>query len=61
MAVGLIDLPESAEIRPGESKEVEIDFLPSPELRVEIRPGRERRIQEGGQLVGLGTVLEVLE
>ena len=61
MAMGQINLPEGSLFKPGDTKELEIIFLAWPELRSEIRPGREWRIQEGGQLVGVGTILAVLD
>lgn len=61
MAMGLIDLPVGTSFSPGETKEMDITFFPRPELRAEISPGRQWLIQEGGQVVGSGTVITVVE
>ena len=61
MGTGFVDLPEGVEVRPGESVECNIQFWEWARLKGEIYPGREWRIQEGGKLVGFGTVLGVLE
>ena len=60
MATGFLDLPNGTELHPGESIELTIRFWNCPELKDQIYPGREWRIQEGGRLVGFGTVLEIL-
>ena len=60
MTIGSIDLPDGTELHPGESIELPIVFCSWPGLNSQIYPGREWRIQEGAQLVGIGTVLEVL-
>ena len=60
MVVGFIDLPDGAELRPGESAELQIMFSDFPDLKGQIYPGRDWRIQEGAKLVGIGTVLEIL-
>lgn len=60
MAVGSIDLPAGSELRPGEATEVTITFFAWPSLAPHIYPGREWRIQEGGRLVAIGRVIEVL-
>ena len=60
MTVGFIELPDGIELHPGESIEIPITFWNWPGLEEQIYPGREWRIQEGGQLVGIGTVLEIL-
>ena len=60
MCVGFIDLPEGREVRPGDTIETPLSLLIWPELKREIRAGREWRIQEGGRLVAMGTVLSVL-
>jgi hypothetical protein len=60
MTVGFIDLPEGTELHPGESIDLPIIFSNWPGLRDQIYPGREWRIQEGGKLVGIGTIIRVL-
>ncbi|MDH7971438.1 hypothetical protein QH494_04530 [Sphingomonas sp. AR_OL41] len=60
MTVGFIELPDGMELHPGESIDVPITFGRWPGLEGQIYPGREWRIQEGGTLVGIGTILEVL-
>ncbi len=59
MGMGSIELPSGVVLRPGESTEMEMTLHPWPE-DTDLSSGREWRIQEGGQLVGIGTVLEVL-
>jgi len=60
MTVGIIDLPEGAELHPGESINLPIMFWNWPGLKDQIYPGREWRIQEGTKLVGIGIIIEVL-
>ena len=60
MAVAYIDLPDGEGLALGETREISLTFWPWERLNDEIRPGREWRIQEGGHLVGHGTVIEVL-
>jgi hypothetical protein len=60
MFIGQIDLAESG-LQSGEAADLIVDFVETAELEAMLRPGLEWRIQEGGTLVGAGTVLEVLE
>jgi elongation factor Tu len=60
MRMGLIDLPDGQPWEPGQSREVEIRFLNLNPDEVGLRPGREWRIQEGGRLVGVGTIMRLL-
>ena len=60
MLVGLIELRDGEELQPGESAVFEIEFLNWSALRPELRPGTAWLIQEGAQVVGVGTVLEIL-
>lgn len=60
MTIGFIDLPDGAELHPGESIDLPIMFWNWPGLKGQIHQGREWRIQEGAKLVGFGTILEVL-
>lgn len=59
MGMGSIDLPQGVLLHPGESVDVEMTLYPWP-ADTDLSPGREWRIQEGWQLVGIGTVLAVL-
>ncbi|HEY1427673.1 MAG TPA: hypothetical protein VGF50_13465 [Caulobacteraceae bacterium] len=61
MAMGFIDLPAGERWLPGETKEMELTFWTWPALESILTAGREWRVQEGPQLVGIGTVLEVLD
>ena len=61
MTIGFVELPEGTELHPGESIELPIMFWKWPGLEGQIYPGREWRIQEGAKLVGLGTVIEVMQ
>lgn len=61
MCLGIIDLAEGEKVWPGDTIERVITLLILSELKSEIREGREWRIQEGRRLVGIGTVLEVLD
>jgi len=56
MGMGEISLPEGVSLFPGESIEVEMTLYPWP-ADIDLSPGREWRIQEGGKLVGIGTLL----
>src|SRR5262245_1440203 len=56
MTIGFIDLPEGRELHPGESIVLKIKFWNWPGLEEQVYPGREWRIQEGGKLVGIGTI-----
>lgn len=60
-AIGLINLPLGQDIHPGEETEVEVIFLPWPELTPELHTGRIWRIQEGAKIVGYGEILKVLK
>lgn len=61
MDVGFIQFGENVSLRPGEAMDLEITFLARPGLSDVLVRGREWRIQEGLQLVGVGTILEILE
>ena len=60
MTVGFIELPDGTELYPGESIDLPVTFWNWLGLEGQIYQGREWRIQEGGKLVGIGTILEVL-
>lgn len=59
MTIGGIDLPDGVELRPGEEVECVVAFWRWSGLEERIHPGREWRIQEDRQLVGIGVVVEV--
>ena len=59
MGRGSIDLPQGVLLHPGESIDIEMTLFAWP-VDTDLSPGREWRIQEGGQLVGMGTVLALL-
>jgi elongation factor Tu len=59
LAAGFIDLPTDQSPKPGETFEAEVKFLPSY-ITDAIKVGSAWRIQEGGQLVGFGTAIEIL-
>lgn len=61
MTIGLVDLPDGVELRPGETMELTIAFWAWPGLVGQIYSGRRWSIQEGARLVGVGTIKEVLE
>lgn len=60
MCMGEIVILDGLEIDPGGEFECRINFIVWPELLPTIMPGRTWRIQEGGKLVGIGTIIEVL-
>jgi len=61
MDIGFIEFAEGELLHPGESIEREVTFLSRPGLKDALVPGLKWRIQEGPRLVGIGTVLEILE
>ncbi|MFV0624067.1 hypothetical protein ACBY01_08680 [Sphingomonas sp. ac-8] len=60
MCMGAIDLSEGRTLAPGEATDVEMVLLAWPALIQELEVGRRWRIHEGAQLVGWGTVLELI-
>ena len=60
MCMGAIDLSDGQTLAPGGEIDVEMVLLAWPALTQAIQVGRRWRMQEGGQLVGWGTVLEVI-
>jgi translation elongation factor EF-Tu-like GTPase len=58
--IGQVDLVEGQRLEPGQTAEVVVRFVDAPGLREKLRPGREWRIQEAKRLMGLATVLDVL-
>jgi translation elongation factor EF-Tu-like GTPase len=60
MDVGFVEFADDESLHPGETIEREITFWSRPGLNEVLVPGRAWRIQEGARLVGIGTVLEIL-
>jgi translation elongation factor EF-Tu-like GTPase len=58
--VGQITFAPGESILPGESKEVDIEFLNGPGLMDALQSGRPWRIQEGPKLVATATLIEIL-
>jgi translation elongation factor EF-Tu-like GTPase len=61
MCMGFIELPGGQQVAPGDTIQTEITLRIYPAVRPEVRVGRQWRIQEGGKLVAVGTILEVLD
>ena len=61
MDLGQVSFTGPQALYAGETIECEISFISRPGLKDILVPGREWRIQEGLRVVGVGTVLEVLE
>jgi hypothetical protein len=61
MDMAFIDFAEGETLHPGEEIERDLRFWSRPGLSEVLTPGREWRIQEGPKLVGVGTVLELLQ
>ena len=59
--MGFIDLVADRSVEPGDTIETEVTFWLTPELKAKIYAGRTWRIQEGLKLVGIGTILKVLD
>ncbi len=61
MAVGFIELPPGELLHPGAAVDLDMTFFHWPWLLSELYPGREWLIQEGGQVVGVGSILGVAD
>lgn len=61
MCMGFIELDEGEQVVPGDTIEKDITLTIFPAVDPEIREGRKWRIQEGGRLVAVGTILKVLD
>ncbi|WP_448659658.1 hypothetical protein ACPVPU_04000 [Sphingomonas sp. CJ99] len=61
MCMGFIELPEGQQVAPGDTVQTEMTFWIYPAVKPEIWSGRQWRIEEGGKLVAVGTILEVLD
>ena len=57
--VGQVEIPEGEELVSGEPRELFVHFLDAAGLNELIKPGREWRLQEGLDLVGRATVVDV--
>jgi translation elongation factor EF-Tu-like GTPase len=58
--IGQVDLGSREFLNPGDSHEVQIEFLHGPGIEEAVKAGATWRIQEGPKLVAAGTVIEVL-
>ena len=61
MCMGFIELPEGQQVAPGDTIRTDITLRIYPAVKPEMSVGRQWRIQEGGKLVAIGTILEVLD
>ncbi|WP_370297568.1 hypothetical protein [Qipengyuania mesophila] len=61
MCIGFIELPEGQQVAPADTIQTEMGLLIYPTLKPKITVGRQWRIQEGGKLVAVGTILELLD
>jgi len=57
--IGQVEIPEGEWVHPGETRELRITFPNARGLAELLTPGRRWRIQEGGKLVAISTVLSV--
>jgi elongation factor Tu len=58
--VGAVTWPDDAVVRPGESREVVVEFINARGLAEQLAVGRSWRIQEGSRLVATAKVLEIM-
>jgi translation elongation factor EF-Tu-like GTPase len=58
MRMGFVELADGQQVNPGDTIEKDITLLIFPAVAPEIRAGWEWRIQEGGKLVAIGSILE---
>ena len=61
MCMGVIELADGEQVPPGDTIAKTIILTIFPGVKLEIRQGREWRIQEGAKLVATGTILRVLD
>ena len=61
MCMGFIELPEGEQVAPGDTIQTDITLWIYSAVKPKMRVGREWRVQEGGKLVAVGTILEVLD
>ena len=61
LVIGLLWLSPDRDIYPGDQFEAEIHFLQWPITEWDISVGRSWRIQEGGHLVAMGRILDIVE
>jgi elongation factor Tu len=57
--IGQVEVPEGEWIYPGETRELTITFLNALDLREQLTPGRQWRIQEGSRLVATAELLSL--
>jgi elongation factor Tu len=60
MCIGFIDIPAGAPVIPGATIDAEFEIMASSRMVANIREGADWRIQEGGRLVAIGNVLELV-
>ncbi|OYU14722.1 MAG: hypothetical protein CFE37_09665 [Alphaproteobacteria bacterium PA4] len=61
MCMGFIELPEGQQVAPGETIQTQMTLWIYPAVKPELNVGRQWRIQEGGKLVAVGTIIKVLD
>jgi len=61
MTVSFIEIPEGRSLSPGDTTDLPIRLWKWDRLEGEIYPGRQWLIQEGRKVVGMGTVMKVLQ
>ena len=61
MCMGFIELADGEQVAPGDTIEKDLTLTAFPAVEPEIIEGRDWRIQEGGRLVAVGTILKVLD
>lgn len=61
MATGFIEIPAGEVLRPGETADIELLLWEWSRLTPQLYAGREWLIQEGPKVVGMGTILEVID
>jgi translation elongation factor EF-Tu-like GTPase len=59
--IGQVTFGANETIKPGESKEVQIEFINGPGLLEALKSGRPWRIQEGPRLVATAKLLDILD
>ena len=61
MCMGFIELADGEQVAPGDTIQKDLTLTIFPAVQPDIIEGRNWRIQEGGQLVAVGTILKVLD
>jgi translation elongation factor EF-Tu-like GTPase len=57
--IGQVEVPEGEWVHPAETRELPITFLNARGLAELLTPGRRWRIQEGGKLVAISSLLSI--